>query len=278
MRKIHLKVINAIFFILIGVSMAHAQAADPKGAARERIKDEEFTYECDGVQLKGYVAYIPTKDKQPAILVVPEWWGYGEYTKMRARMLAQLGYFAMAVDIYGGGKQATTVAEAQNLSEVFYKDPKLAEARLEAAEKKVKRYPQVDATKVGAIGYCFGGTMVLNAAKLGMDLKAVVSFHGGLKGGVPAKPGVDKARILICHGGADKFSSEEDVKAFKANLDSASVHYGFKVYPGAMHAFTNPEATANGKKFNIPIAYNLEADKQSWIDMTGFLKGTFAHK
>ena len=127
---------------------------------------------------------------------------------------------------------------------------------------------------MAAIGYCFGGSMVLNAAKMGMDFKGVVSFHGGLVT-VPAKAGSTKAKILVCHGGADKFISEEDIKNFKGNLDSLKVTYTFIVYSNATHAFTNPDATANGKKFNMPIEYNEAADKKSWNDMKEFFATIF---
>jgi len=211
------------------------------------------------------------------VLVVPEWWGYTEYPKMRARKLAELGYIAIVVDIYGDGKIANNPDEAQKLSAPFYKDPQLAKARLAAAELKVKTYAQADPRRIAAIGYCFGGTMVLQGATQGMDFKAVVSFHGGLKG-ITAARGTVGSRIFICHGADDKFVTQEDVAEFKRIMDAAGVKYIFKVYPHASHAFTNPEATANGKKFNLPIAYNEEADKNSWQDMRKYLRQIFYAK
>lgn len=238
--------------------------------------EQEVSYTANGDTMKGFVVYSPAfEGKRPAILVVPEWWGNNDYSRMRARMLAQLGYIAMAVDMYGDGKIATTPQEAQQLAGVLYKDPKLAKARIEAAVKKLLSYPEADPTKLAAIGYCFGGSMVLNAAKEGMDFKGVVSFHGGLSGGVMAKKGAVKAKILVCHGGADKFSTQADIDNFKKNLDEAGATYTFKVYPGATHAFTNPASTEVGKKFNMPIEYNAEADAQSWQDMKDFFKTIF---
>lgn len=255
-----------------------AQVGEPPKGALSTMKEEEFTYTSEGTKLKGYVAYVPNaKTKLPVVLIVPEWWGYNEYVKMRARKLAELGYIAMVVDMYGDGKEATTVEEAQKWSGDFYKNPQLGKSRIEAAERKIKTYSQADTRLVAAIGYCFGGSMVLNAAKLGMNFKGVVSFHGGLKG-VNATKGSVKGKILVCHGGADQFVTEDDVKEFKQNLDSAGVRYIFKVYPNATHAFTNPEATANGKKFKLPIAYNEEADKASWEDMKKFLRDVFYSK
>ncbi len=239
------------------------------------IKTEEVTYTSGGTTLKSYVAYNSNqKGKRPAIIVVPEWWGNNNYSKMRARKLAELGYIAIAVDMYGDDKIAANPAQAQEYATPFYKDPQLGKARIEAAVNKLKEYQQTDAGKMAAIGYCFGGSMVLNAAKMGMDFKAVVSFHGGLAI-VPATPGSTKAKILVCHGGADKFISEADIKNFKGNLDSLKVTYTFIVYPDATHAFTNPDATANGKKFNMPIEYNEAADKKSWNDMKEFFATIF---
>lgn len=239
------------------------------------IKGEEVSYLSGGKTMKSYVAYDEKQTgKRPAIMVVPEWWGINDYTKARARMLAELGYIAIAVDMYGDGKIAADPKEAGQLATLFYQDFQLDVERIEAAINKLKEYPQTDSNKLAAIGYCFGGSMVLNAAKMGMDLKGVVSFHGGLAT-VPATAGTTKAAILVCHGAADKFISTEEIKAFRDNLDSMKVPYTFKTYEGATHAFSNPAATATGKKFNMPIEYNESADKQSWQDMKDFFKKIF---
>ena len=256
--------------VLIVTSMSFAQKN-----TKPMLKEEIVNYTADGVSLKGFVVYDETKTgKRPAILVVPEWWGLNDYTKSRARQLAELGYIAMAVDIYGGGKNAANPQEAQELATPFYKDPQLAKTRLEAALNKIKEYKQTDANNIAAIGYCFGGSVVLNSAKLGSDFKGVVSFHGGLAG-VPARKDLLKAKILVCHGEADKFVSVHDVDAFKHAMDSIGADFTFKSYPNATHAFTNPAATENGKKFNMPIEYNAAADKASWNDMQNFLNRIF---
>jgi dienelactone hydrolase len=156
----------------------------------------------------------------------------------------------------------------------LYKDPQLAKSLLDAAVTKIKEFPQADVNNIAAIGYCFGGGMVLNYAKLGANLKGVVSFHGGLTG-VPADKTLLKAKILVCHGGNDKFVSQADVDAFKHQLDSIGATYTFMVYPNATHAFTNPNATRLGKQFNLPIEYNAKADKDSWNDMKTFLVSLF---
>jgi dienelactone hydrolase len=193
---------------------------------------------------------------------------------MRARKLAELGYLAMAVDMYGSGKIANDPQQAQAMATPFYQNPGLAKTRLLAALNKVKEFPQADTAQVAAIGYCFGGYVVLNAAKLGAGLKGVVSFHGNLTGAPPSKD-LLKTKVLVCHGGADKFVSEKEVAAFKKSMDSVGADYTFKVYPGATHAFTNPAATETGKKFQMPIEYNAAADTASWNDMKTFFSSIF---
>ena len=243
-------------------------------ASTVAIKEDSVSYTLDGQTYKGYVVYdANNKDKRPGVLVVHEWWGLNDYSRSRAKQLAELGYIAMAVDMFGDGKQGNDPAAAQALATPFYKDPTLSKTRLDAALNKLKTYSQLDTTNIAAIGYCFGGFVVLNAAKLGAELKGVVSFHGGL-GGVPVKKELIKGKILVCHGEADQFVNKE-VEPFKKSMDSAGVDYTFKAYPNATHAFTNPAATENGKKFNMPIEYNAAADKASWNDMKDFFNTVF---
>jgi dienelactone hydrolase len=244
-------------------------------AAPAGIKEEEVTYSADTTQLKGYVTYNAGKQgKRPAVLVVSEWWGLNDYPRMRAKKLAEMGYIAMAVDMYGNGKTAANPQKAQTLAMPFYQNPQLAKTRLDAAITKLKTYSQTDTANMAAIGYCYGGFVVLNAAKLGADLKGVVSFHGNLSG-APADKNLLKAKILVCHGAADKFVGEQEVNAFKKSMDSIGADYTFKAYANATHAFTNPKATETGKKFNMPIEYNAAADSASWNDMKNFFGKIF---
>jgi dienelactone hydrolase len=269
--KRDIRILGLFILITIGSSFSLLRAQN----STKMIKEENVTYSADGVTLKGYIAYDQNlKGKRPAILVVHEWWGLNDYPKMRARKLAELGYIAMAVDIFGDGKIAANPQEAQEYTKPFYQNPGLAKTRLDAAIKKIKEYAQTDPSNVAAIGYCFGGGVVLNSARLGSDLKGVVSFHGGLSG-APANKDLLKARILVCHGGSDKFVSQKDIDSFKHQLDSIGANYSFIVYPNATHAFTNPDATKIGKQFNMPIEYNEEADKNSWNDMKVFFKSLF---
>jgi dienelactone hydrolase len=238
------------------------------------LKEENITYSGDSVTMNGFVVYDENiKGVRPAVIVVHEWWGLNDYSKMRARELAKLGYIAMAIDMYGDGKQADNPELAGQLATPFYADPHMAKRRFDAALAKLMTYSQADGNKVAAIGYCFGGTQVLNMANLGEDLKAVVSFHGGLQVVTPDKNTL-KAHILVCHGGADPFVPQEQVDQFRKQMDSVGAVYMFKTYDSATHAFTNPNATAMGEKFNIPIKYNAEADTASWNDMKDFFDKT----
>jgi dienelactone hydrolase len=260
--------------VIFMITMTVAIVTYPKGMTTT-IKEQMISYKVGNTTLLGFVAYDENiKGKRPVILIVHEWWGLNDYLKMRARKLEALGYLAIAVDMFGNGKNAANPKEAQELTSPFYKDPQLAKSRLDAAVNKIKEFPQADVNNIAAIGYCFGGAMVLNYAKLGADLKGVVSFHGGLVG-VPANKSLLKAKILVCYGGSDKFVSLADADTFKHQLDSIGATYTFKVYPNATHAFTNPDATRIGKEFNMPIEYNAQADQDSWNDMKTFLVSLF---
>lgn len=275
--------IKLIFIALLTGSMAFTSCNDQtsktennnqKDSAMISLKEDAITYNLNGKNYKGFVIYDSSKQgKRPGVLVVHEWWGLGDYSRNRAKQLAELGYIAMAVDMYGEGKTADDPGTAQELATPFYKDPSLAKTRLDAALNKLKEYSQTDTANIGAIGYCFGGFVVLNATKLGADLKGVVSFHGGL-GGVPVSKAMIKAKILVCHGDSDQFVNPE-VAGFKKSMDSAAVEYTFKSYPNATHAFTNPGSTEKGKKFNMPIQYNAAADSASWADMKEFFSKIF---
>ncbi|MBS1763798.1 MAG: dienelactone hydrolase family protein [Bacteroidetes bacterium] len=245
-----------VFTLLSARIMAHNEA-------------KQVEYKSGDVTCKGYVAYDAHKSKMPVVLIIHEWWGCNDYVQMRANMLASLGYFAFAVDMYGNGIIATTPQEAQEYSTKIYSNSALMEERIQAAIDKLKDFPMADVNNMAAIGYCFGGSMVLNAAKLRMPFKAVVSFHGGLEGDSPK--GDVKSKILVCNGASDKFVSSESIAKFKEEMNKAHADLTFIDYPDATHAFTNPAATEIGKKFNMPITYNATADKKSWDDMKDFL-------
>lgn len=253
-------------------------ACQPKKSETEKSKiiGEEVTYSADSVNMKGYIAYDASKQgKRPGILVVHEWWGHNPYARHRADMLAELGYVALAVDMYGDGKVADHPKDAGRFAgEVMKRGPGAA-ARFMKAMEILKANPNVDGNNIAAIGYCFGGSTVLNMARQGLNLKGVASFHGGLGTGTPAKKGEVKAKVLVCNGGADKFVPQSDIDAFKKEMEDAGVTYTFKSYEGAIHGFTNPDADALGKKFDMAIAYNAAADSASWADMKTFFGEIF---
>ena len=266
-----MKTRNILPLIILFI-MTIAGSAFGSEKAASNLQEENISYKVGDKTYKAYVVWDENvKGKRPAVLVVHEWWGLNDYPKMRARNLAGLGYMAMAVDLFGDGKTATNPTEAQALTGPFYANPTLSKSLMDAALKKIKEFSETDPAQVFAIGYCFGGLVVLNAAKLGLNVKGVVSFHGGLKG-VPADKKLLKAKILVCHGAIDKSVSMNDVDAFKHQMDSINAIYKLIIYPNATHAFTNPASDENAKKFNVPIVYNPKADVDSWNDMKAFLK------
>lgn len=249
---------------------ATTAAADSTG-----FKEENISIVADSANLHAFIVYNDSvKGKRPAVIVIPEWWGLNDYPKTRARMLASLGYVAMALDMYGDGKIADNPDSAKAYSTPFYGNPQMAKTRIDAAIAKLKTYENVDTANIGAIGYCFGGGVLLNTVRLGDDLKGVVSFHGTLNG-TPARKDLLRTKILVCHGNADPFVPQAAVAKFRKQMDSIGATYTFIGYDSAVHAFTNPASTANGLKFHLPIAYNAKADTASWAAMKTFFAGVF---
>lgn len=248
-------------------------------AAQAAVQGREVSYQADGVTLKGYLAWDDAiKGKRPAVLVVHEWWGHNAYARKRADMLAELGYTALAVDMYGDGKQASHPDEAGKFATEVSKNLPLAEQRFEAGMKLLRKHETVDGKNLAAIGYCFGGGVVLHMARIGENLKGVASFHGALSTNIPAQPGRVRARIVSFTGEDDAMITAANVAAFRQEMDNAGADYRIVTYPGVKHSFTNPEADELGNKFNLPLAYNAAADKDSWQQMTVFLREVFATK
>jgi len=234
-----------------------------------KIESKTVTYGAAGTTLRGHLE-TPAEANGAGVLVFHEWWGLNDYIRGRARMLAELGYTALAADMYGDGRVAANAEEANGLMSGVVGDVAAGEARIDAAIELLAGQPGVDAKRIGAIGYCFGGAMVLHAARTGRPLAGVVSFHGALGSFHKPAPGSVVAKILVCHGGDDALVPAEDVANFKAEMDAAQADYQFTVYPGAMHGFSNPDATAKGKEFGLPLAYNADVDKQTWEAMQAF--------
>lgn len=240
------------------------------------VQGREVTYQAGDTVLKGYLASDTSQTgSRPGILVVHEWWGQNDYARRRALMLAELGYMALAVDMYGEGKQASHPEDAGKFSGELRKNLPLAKKRFLAAMELLKQQPDVDGDRIGAIGYCFGGGVVLEMARAGVELAAVASFHGSLATDHPAQKGTVTASVLVLNGAEDPFVKPEQIAAFRQEMAAAGVVYRFIDYPGAKHSFTNPDADAMGKKFNLPLAYNAQADKKSWQEMRKFFERIF---
>ena len=241
------------------------------------VKEEPVTYQDGDTTMKGFIVYDDAKKgKRPGIVVVHEWWGITKHVHGEARKLAQQGYTAFIADMYGDAKTADNPKDAGALSGAVRKNPAAMQSRFDAARAQLAKHPSVNAKKIGAMGFCFGGSVVLDMARSGKDLKGVAAFHAGLPpSGEPAAAGKVKAKVLVLNGADDPFIKPESVDAFKKEMEAAKVDYRYLNYPGAVHAFTNPEATAKGKQFNLPLAYDAKADKQSKAEAAKFFKAVF---
>ncbi len=240
------------------------------------IVGQEVSYSTDSLTMNGYIAYDKSStEKRPGILVIHEWWGHNEYSRKRAEMLAELGYVALAVDMYGDGKTAQHPEDAGKFSMSVMSNIDEAKLRFEKALETLKQNPMVDTDQIGAIGYCFGGSVALTMADMGMDLDAVVAFHSGVQLPVMPEAGKIKGKVLVCNGAADPFVSAESIEAYKAAMDAAGADYKYVAYEGAVHAFTSKEADELGQKFGLPLAYDEAADKQSWEEMKNLFSEVF---
>ncbi len=246
-------------------------------ASKTFIHGEEVVYESGGVSMHGYLAYKANQvGERPGVLIVHEWWGHNDYVRKRAHMLAGMGYTALAVDMYGDGKQTNHPEDAQKFMMEVMNNMDAGTRRFNAAKVLLEQHASTDASMIAAIGYCFGGGVVLHMARIGTDLKGVASFHGSLATRSPAEPGRVRAKILVAHGADDPFVSPAELEAFKQEMIAAGVDMKLVVYPGARHAFTNPGATALGEKYDLPLVYNETADAESWAELTTFLQDVFA--
>ena len=227
--------------------------------------------------MKGYLAWDDSiEGARPGIVVVHEWWGHNDYPRKRAEMLAELGYTALAIDMYGDGKTADHPDGAGAFMTTVLNNMESGRARFEAGLELLKNHPTVDADKTGAIGYCFGGGVVLHMARMGTDLDVVASFHGSLD--MASAPGVEKmtTRVAAYNGEADSFVSADAIAEFKVEMEKAGANYQLIQLPGAIHGFSNPAATENGEKFGLPLKYNALADEASWAHMRLLFEDVFA--
>jgi dienelactone hydrolase len=240
------------------------------------VSGKYIDYTVDGKEYQGYLAYdSEIKDLRPAVLVFPEWWGLTDYPKQRARELAQLGYVAFAVDMYGKGVIADKAEDANKLAQNFYQNFDNFAKMTKAGYDELLKQEHVDSSKIAAIGFCFGGTCALELARNGADVRGVVSFHGGLKTVHPELSKNIKGKVLVFQGDVDPFSSMEDAAGFEKEMKDSGVDYKLVIYPGAKHAFTNPKADEHGID---GVSYNAEAEKASMDEMRVFLSNLFTDK
>jgi dienelactone hydrolase len=238
--------------------------------AQAEVKTQEVEYKQGDTVLQGFVAWDDAKKgKRPGVLVVHEWWGHNQHARNQAIRLAEAGYVGFALDMYGKGKVAEHPDNAQAFMKEATKDASVVAARFTAALEQIQQHELVDTKRMGAIGYCFGGAVVLGQARAGADLKAVASFHGAIATETPAQPGKVKAKIIVLNGAADPMVTPEQREAFKKEMKAAKVKYEFIDLKDAKHGFTNPDADKHGMP---ALAYNAEADKKSWAEMLRFFK------
>ena len=262
--------------IALILSLSIVFSCGEKPAEKIGLIEKEVEYSADGTKLKGFLVYDgDIEGKRPGVLVVHEWWGHNDYARKRARMLAELGYTAFALDMYGDGKQANHPDDAGKFAMAVFNNIESAQAKFMAAYNLLKEQETTDPNNIAAVGYCFGGGVVLHMARIGTDLKAAVSFHGSLQAITPAEPNKVKAFVLVCNGTDDPFVTQEQIDAFKTEMDNAGIQFNFFNYEGAKHSFTNPVADNVGLKFNLPLAYNEKADKESWEAMKSLFDQEF---
>jgi len=241
--------------------------------AHAALKTQTVEYKQADTVLEGYLVYDDTlKEKVPAVIIVHEWTGVGPYVKKRAEQIANLGYVAFAIDIYGKGIRPTNAEDAAKQASLYRQDRKLMRSRALAGLEEVKKFPFVDAQRIAAMGYCFGGGVVLEMARSGADLKGVVSFHGNLDTPHSEDAKNIRGKVLVLHGADDHYVTAEHVLAFENEMRNAKVDWELVIYGNAVHSFTNPDSGGDPSK---GVAYNKEADERSWKAMKSFFKEIF---
>ncbi len=235
------------------------------GQVTAEMQTETVKYEVNGETFTGYMAFDDEADgKRPGVLVVHEWWGHNEFAREQAEKLATAGYTAFALDMYGSGKLAEHPEDAQQFMKEATKDVDQVKARFMAAKELLQQHDSVDSDKIAAQGYCFGGAVVLNMARLGVDLDAVVSYHGALGSPIKAEAGKIQPRIHVYTGGADQMVPSDQVSGLVKEMQDAEADLTLVSFPGVLHSFTNPGADKIAEEFDMPVAYNEDATKRSW--------------
>lgn len=233
------------------------------------IKKEVVTYKDGKTALEGYLVYDDAvKTPRPAVMIVHQWMGLGDYEKSRAEQLAQAGYIAFAIDVYGKGVRPKSPQEAGKVAGTYKNDRNLYRSREKAALDFIKKNPLVDSKHIVVMGYCFGGMGALELARSGAPVVGVVSFHGNLNNPTPKDANNIKGKTLILHGAIDPYVPMTEVETFMAEMNQAGVDYQFVAYSGAVHAFTDKGA---GNDIKAGVAYNEVADRRSWKAFMDFL-------
>jgi len=246
------------------------------GPAQAALQSETVEYQVEGEPHTGYLVYDDAVEgARPGVLVVHEWWGHNEFARGQAEKLARAGYTALALDMYGSGKVADHPEDAQAFMKEATSDPALMEARFRTAMELLQGHETVDAGRIAAQGYCFGGGVVLGMARRGLDLAGVVSFHGSLGGDAAAEPGTIGARVRVYTGGADPFVPLQQVTAFVEEMHAARADFSVRVFPGVKHSFTNPGADAFAEQFDMPLAYDEDAAASAWRGTLAFYRELF---
>lgn len=246
------------------------------GGLQAKVQTEEITYELDGTEFTGYLAWDDAiRGKRPGILVVHEWWGHNEFARKEAEALAKAGYTAFALDMYGEGKLADHPDTAQQFMKEATASFENIKTRFNKARELLENHRSVNKKQIAAQGYCFGGGVVLNMARSGADLAGVVSFHGSLSAAVEPKPGDIKARILVWTGGADQMVPADQVGAFVASMQKNEADLTLVTFPGVMHSFTNPGADKFAEQYDMPVGYDKDAAARAWRGTLDFYRQLF---
>ena len=264
---------SLFILLLFGILLTPLWSIVSLAQTSNTLQTQTIEYRQGDTVLEGYLAYNSSQTgKRPGVLVVHEWKGLDDYTKKRTEQLASMGYVAFAADIYGKGIRPQTAEEARTQATLYRSNRALLRERVNAALAELRKQPQTDSERLAAIGYCFGGTTVLELARSGADIDGVVSFHGGLDSPNPQDGKRIKSNVLVLHGADDPLVSKEDIEAFEKEMREGNVDWQMVSYGRTVHSFTNPNAGNDPSK---GTAYNPDADRRSFEAMKLFFEELF---